>query len=90
MAIFTKQFANADDYEEWLAEASGRINVLSIENSPAPFGSTIQQKAGPVIIRFQTYDRSFAPPRSMTRRIVEVALVAAVFFALFIYLIYKA
>jgi hypothetical protein len=89
MAIFTKQFANADDYEEWLAEASGRINVLSIENSPVPFGSTIQQQAGPVTLRYQTYDRSFAPPRSMMRRIVEVALVAAVFFALFLYWIYK-
>ena len=48
MAIFTKQFANADEYEEWLAEASGRVNVLSIENSPVSFGSTAQPRGGPV------------------------------------------
>ena len=87
MAIFTKRFATADEYEEWLAEASGRVNVLSIENSPAPFGSTAQAHGGPVALRYQTNDRSFAPPRSIARRTIEVAIIAAVFFALFLYFI---
>lgn len=85
MAIFTKQFANADEYEEWLAEASGRVNVLSIENSPVSFGSTAQPRGGPVTLRYQTNDRSFAPPRSIVRRTIEVAIIAAIFFALFLY-----
>ena len=87
MAIFTKRFATADEYEEWLAEASGRVNVLSIENSPVSFGSTAQAHGGPVVLRYQTNDRSFAPPRSMARRTIEVAIIAAVFFALFLYFI---
>ena len=37
MAIFTKQFADHDDYEEWLEHASDRINVLSIGNPPTHF-----------------------------------------------------
>ena len=35
MAIFTKQFANADEYEKWLQEAGERISVLSITNLPS-------------------------------------------------------
>jgi hypothetical protein len=85
MAIFTKRFANADEYEDWLAEASGRVNVLSIENSPTAYGSTAQAHGGPVVLRYQTNDRSFAPPRSIARRTIEVVIIAAIFFALFLY-----
>ena len=40
MAIFKKQFADADSYEEWLEKASGRVNVLEIKNAPKIFGSS--------------------------------------------------
>jgi len=90
MAIFTKQFKNADEYEEWLAFASGRINVLAIENSPTLFGASTKPSGGPVKVRYQTHDRSLAPARSLAQRSIEIVLVAAAFFALFLYLIYKA
>ena len=89
MAIFTKQFANADDYEEWLKNASHRINVLSISNAPQIFGSTLHMpKAGePVVVKFQTHDKSFAPPSKLPSKAVQYAAVGAAFFALFAYLV---
>jgi len=89
MAIFTKQFADADDYEDWLKKASNRINVLSISNSPQIFGSAMNmpKPGGPVIVKFQTHDNSFAPPRSMSSKAVQYAAVGAAFFALFAYLV---
>ena len=89
MAIFTKQFANADDYEEWLKNASHRVNVLSISNAPQIFGSTLNMpKPGePVIVKFQTQDKSFAPPRKIPAKAVQYAAVGAAFFALFAYLV---
>ncbi len=87
MAIFTKQFADHDDYEEWLEHASDRINVLSIGNPPSIFGSSIVKPGGPVIVKYQTHDKSLAPPRGLTGKAVEVAIVGAAFFALFAYLI---
>ena len=90
MAIFTKQFANADDYEDWLKNASNRINVLSISNSPQIFGSSMlpAPKPGePVIVKFQTHDKSFAPPRKFSGKAVQYAAVGAAFFALFAYLV---
>jgi hypothetical protein len=32
MSTFTKQFVNADEYEEWLRRVGERISVLSITN----------------------------------------------------------
>src|SRR5579864_5983542 len=32
MSTFTKQFASADEYEEWLRKVGERISVLSITN----------------------------------------------------------
>jgi hypothetical protein len=90
MAIFTKQFANADDYEDWLKNASSRINVLSIHNSPQIFGSSMlpAPKPGePVVVKFQTHDKSFAPPKKMSTKAVQYAAVGAAFFALFAYLV---
>jgi hypothetical protein len=87
MAIFTKRFANADDYEEWLQKANGRINVLSINKAPTIYGSSIQQPNGPVVLKYQTLDKSFAPPRLVTGKAVEYAIVGAAFFALFAYMI---
>ncbi|MGC1189109.1 MAG: hypothetical protein WA861_00890 [Candidatus Binatus sp.] len=49
------------------------------------FGSTAQAHGGPVTLRYQTNDRSFAPPRSIVRRTIEVAIIAAIFFALYLY-----
>jgi hypothetical protein len=87
MAIFTKQFTDADDYEEWLKYAGDRINVLSIANSPVIFGTTTQRQPGPVIVRYQTRDKSLAPPRGTTGKAIEYAIVVVAFFALFAYLI---
>jgi hypothetical protein len=87
MAIFTRQFTSADDYEEWLEHASNRINVLSIDNPPALFGSTMQRPSGPVVVKFQTHDKSFAPPRRASGKAVEYVIVGAAFFALFAYMI---
>lgn len=89
MAVFTKQFSNADDYEDWLKHASNRINVLSITNSPQIFGSTMHMpKAGePVVVKFQTNDKSLFPPRKVSAKAVQYAAVGAAFFALFAYLV---
>jgi hypothetical protein len=89
LAIFTKQFANADQYEDWLEAASDRINVLSITNSPPLFAASDHVQSGPVTITYQTTDRSLAPPRSTLSRIVEAVLIGAGFFALFLYLVSK-
>lgn len=89
MAIFTKQFASADDYEDWLKNASNRINVLSISNSPQIFGSSmhIPKPGEPVVVKFQTQDKSFAPPRKVSAKAMQYAAVGAAFFALFAYLV---
>ena len=87
MAIFTKRFADADEYEEWLEKASGRVNVLSINNSPTIFGSSMQQPKGPVVLKYQTHDKSFAPPRISAGNTMQYVVVGAAFFALFAYMI---
>ena len=81
MAIFKKQFTNADDYERWLEKASGKINVLDIK-TPKIFGSNSQPAGGVVIVRYQTHDKSFIPPSTLTNKNVQAALVAAGFLAL--------
>lgn len=90
MAIFTKSFKSADDYEDWLKDSSHRIHVLQISNSPQIFGSSMlpPPKPGqPVIVKFQTHDKSFAPVKKMTTKAVQYAAVGAAFFALFAYLV---
>jgi hypothetical protein len=89
MAIFTREFANLDEYEQWLAAVSGRVTVLSIDNSPILFGSTTKTEPGPVTLKYQTRDRSLFPPKSLTQQSIEVALVAAAFFLFFLYLIFR-
>ncbi|MGH7925022.1 MAG: hypothetical protein ACREQH_10585 [Candidatus Binatus sp.] len=90
MAVFKKQFTDADEYEKWLHKAGGRINVLEIKNSPTIFGTTTQQPSGPVIVRYQTLDRSLAPPTIFLNKNVEAAIVAAGFLALSLYLMFEA
>jgi hypothetical protein len=87
MAIFTKRFANADDYEEWLEQASGRVNVLSINKTPTIYGSSSIPVSGPVVLKYHTTDKSFAPVKGAAAKTVEYAIVGAAFFALFAYLI---
>jgi hypothetical protein len=87
MAIFTKRFANADEYEDWLQKANGRVNVLSINKAATIYGSSIQQPTGPVVLKYQTMDKSFAAPRLAAGKAVEYAIVGAAFFALFAYVI---
>ncbi len=87
MAIFTKQFANTEEYEEWLQKAGKRISLLSITNAPAIAGSSTQPATGPITIKYQTDDRSLAPAGRNAAMIAEVVIVAALFFALFLLLI---
>ena len=87
MAIFTKRFADADEYEEWLEKASGRVNVLEIVKPPTIYGSSDIPKNGPVTLRYQTHDKAFVPQKSTTGMAVQYALVATAFFAVFAYLI---
>ncbi len=61
MAIFTRRFSSADDYEE-------------------PAGS-------PVIVKYQTHDKAFAPPKTAKVQVAEYAIIGAAFFALFAYII---
>ena len=87
MAIFTKRFANADEYEAWLQKAGERISVLAINNSPVQYDSSTIATAGPITISYKTDDASLAPAPSMGARIAQVVIVAAVFFTLFLLLI---
>jgi hypothetical protein len=87
MAVFTKRFANADDYEDWLQKANGQVNVLSISKAPTIYGSSTLRPNGPVVLKYQTHDKSFAPPSRVSGKAVEYAIVGAAFFALFAYVI---
>jgi len=87
MAIFTRRFADADEYEEWLERASGRVNVLQIVKPPTVYGSNSLPSAGPVTLKYQTQDKAFAPPKTTKGKVVEYAIVGAAFFALFAYMI---
>jgi len=87
MAIFTQRFPNADDYEDWLQKASGRVNVLSIVKPRTVYGSTVPQPAGPVILKYQTLDKSLAPQKSATQKTMEYAIAGAAFIALFAYIV---
>ena len=84
MTVFKKQFATADAYEDWLSDASGRINVLAITNAPHVFGTADRTHSGPVTITYQTNDQSLAPPRSLASKIIQIAIVGALFFAAFL------
>ena len=89
MAIFTRQFASADDYEEWLQNAGERITVLSITNAPAMHGSSAQPTTGPIAITYESDDQSLAPAKSRMVMIAQVVVIGVLFFALFLYLISK-
>jgi hypothetical protein len=89
MAIFTKQFANTEEYEEWLQKAGERISVLSITNSPTMRGSSTQPSIEPITIKYETHEQSLAPARSRTAMIARVVIIGMLFFALFLYLISK-
>jgi hypothetical protein len=87
MAIFTRRFANVDEYEEFLESASGRVNVLQIVKPPTVYGSNSLPPAGPVTLKYQTNDKTLAPPKTTKVQVVEYAIVGAAFFALFAYII---
>ncbi len=93
MSVFTNQFVSAAVYEAWLRRVGERISVLSITNptanSAVPLGSSGQQAGGPIIVKYQTSDRTLGPAMSKNAILVQVAIVAAIFFALFIYAILK-
>jgi hypothetical protein len=89
MAVFTKRFANTDEYEKWLEEAGERISVVSVTNPPAMYGWSTQPGSGPIAITYETDDESLAPARRTAAKIAAVVLIAAFFFAVFLYLASK-
>ena len=89
MAIFTREFASADEYEEWLREVGERIHVLGITNHPGPKNLSQQSQSVPVVVKYQTSERSLAPAQSTAKTIAQVAIIGVVFFILFLYLISK-
>ncbi len=89
MAIFTRQFADTDEYEQWLQKAAQRISVLSITNAPARNGSSTQPSTAPIGITYETDDQSLAPAKSRTAIVVQAVIVGLLFFAVFLFLISK-
>jgi hypothetical protein len=89
MAIFTRQFADTDQYEQWLEKAGKRISVLSITNAPARDGSSTQPSLAPIGITYDTDDQSLAPARSRTAIVAQVVIIGVFFFAVFLFLISK-
>ena len=89
MAIFTKQFPDSDQYENWLQEAGDRISVLKISNSPPMNGSSTQSTTGPISVTYEIDDESLAPARSRTAIVAQAVIIGALFFALFLFLISK-
>src|SRR5271156_2573055 len=108
MSTFTRQFANADEYEAWLRNVGERINVLTITNPTgtgeykprqlwmkgasnpkemtAPSG---QQANAEITVRYRTSDPTLAPAKSTNTIMAQIAIIAAVFFAVFVYAILK-
>ena len=72
------------------SKASGRVNVLSISKAPTIYGSTSIPAAGPVVLKYHTTDKSFAPGKGAAAKTIEYAIVGAAFFALFAYLMHRA
>jgi len=109
VSIFTKQFVNADEYEQWLRGVGERISVLSITNSAAkrvykprqlwirsprmpsaePLIPLGRQAGGSVTVKYQTSDRTLGPATSKNEKLVQIAIVAAIFFALFMFAVSK-
>ena len=91
MAIFKKQFADADSYEEWLEKASGRVNVLEIKNAPKIFGSSASAIKRPGHCKVPDPRQVVrCAPSPLASKNVQAALVAAGFFALSLYLMFEA
>ena len=108
MSTFTKQFVNADEYEEWLRRVGERINVLSITNpgqsvfkprqlwirnpgmpeemSPS---SSAPQAGGAITVKYRTSDKTLVPRTSKNAKMVQVGLIAAACFGLFILAIFE-
>jgi hypothetical protein len=92
MGTFTKEFASADDYEEWLKEVGERVHVLTISNvsmvknlsAPRNVPSGARTRP-PVIIKYETKDKSLAPQRSRLTSVLQIVAVGVVFWVLFIY-----
>ena len=58
--------------------------------SEVPLSSSSQQKTGGAItVKYQTSDHALVPARSKTTTLVQGALIAAAFFALFLFAISK-
>jgi len=65
----------------WMKGASGP--------SEMPPNSSAQQASGEITVKYQTSDPTLAPTVSRSTLVLQVAIVAALFFALFVYTILK-
>jgi len=57
--------------------------------SEVPLSSSGQQAGGAITIKYQTSDQALVPAKSKNAVLVQVALIAAAFFALFLFAISK-
>ena len=57
--------------------------------SEVPLSSSSQQTGGAITVKYQTSDQTLVPAKSKNAIVVQVALVAAAFFALFLFAISK-
>ena len=62
----------------WMKGASGPSDV-----------SSPQQASGEITVKYQTRDPALAPAVSKTALVLQIGMVAAIFFALFVYAILK-
>jgi hypothetical protein len=65
----------------WIKGASGPSEV--------PASSSPQRASGEITVKYQTSDPALAPAVSRSTLVLQVAFVAVVFFALFVYAILK-
>ena len=65
----------------WMKGASGP--------SEMPPNSSAQQASGEITVKYQTSDPALAPAVSRTGLVLQIAMVAVFFFAVFIYVILK-
>jgi hypothetical protein len=57
--------------------------------SEVPLGSLGQQAGGAITVKYQTNDQTLVPAKSKNAILVQFALIAAAFFALFLFAISK-
>lgn len=82
MAIYKKQFASHDEYEEWLGRAGDRIQVITVRSAEGGHltkGKGLVKRA--ISITYQTIDRDLRTSRRRAFSALEAALALLVVIA---------